>query len=83
MLNSPAPEGFVELFVGVRQFKERAGAVIKEMDFCAVVLVTVKCMKTMRTNIQIVRRVKRITLLTNLNKASQGVVYKIYEHTFF
>ena len=70
MLNSPVPEGFVELFVGLRQLKERTGAVIKEMDFCAVGLVTVKRVKTTQTNIQIVRRVKRITLMTNLNKTS-------------
>ena len=51
------------------------GAVVKEMDFCAVVLVIVKCAKTMR-NIQIVRRVKRITLMTNLNRTSQDAVYR-------
>ena len=70
-----------KLSVGVRQLVERTGAVVKEMDFCAVVLVTVKRVETMWRNIQIVRRVtprvKRITLMTNLDRTSQGVVYKI------
>ena len=56
------------------------GAVVKEIDFCAVVLVTVR-------NIQIVRRVKRITLITDLSRTSQDAVYKIHstsnEHTCF
>ena len=47
MLNPPEPEGFVELSVGVRQLVERTGAVVKEIDFCAVVLVIVKHLKTM------------------------------------
>ena len=75
MLNPSAPEGFMELTsVGVRQLVERTGAVVKEMNFCAVVLVTVKHVKTMRRNIQTVRRVKprvkRITLMTNLDRTS-------------
>ena len=53
----------------------------KDMSLDSVVLVTVKSVKTMWRNIQIVRRVKArvkwITLMTNLNRTSQGVAYKI------
>ena len=83
MLNSPAPKGFVELTIcwckttygTIRCSFKRNGLLCSGACYCET------CENN--ANIQIVRRVKRITLITNVNKTSQGVVYKIYEHTCF
>ena len=88
MLNSPAPGRFVGLTIcRCKTTCGTTGAVVKEIDLCVVVFVNVKRAKTMRRNIQIVRRVKRITLMTNLSRTSQDAVYKIHstgsDHTCF